>query len=180
MKAVGVMGTMIFMGFSLMMFVYSMSGAKARRNPLIFLILGIFVTSCGVLIGDMVNIFSDLLGWGCKQAVNSKDCADLPHITEFTKKVIEIGFAAVGAGLIYLSMDLRSEQMLRMAINDLEREEIRLKERSEQWRKESDSLANSGLSDEDKERYSKRLKNRQINLLDLEEELISRRRRFEE
>lgn len=155
----------VFMSFALLCVVYSFCGGLARRKPIIFFLLGIGVAASGVLIWFGIESIAKTFSMACTQKL-STDCA-WQESAEIAKKLIELGFAAVGAGLISLSMDLRSQHSNTEDVRALETQENDLNEGWKQWSIEHDKLGEDlGLiSAADAVKKFKWLKNQKLNLL---------------
>jgi hypothetical protein len=86
-------------------------GAYIRRRPNVMNLVGIFIAVSGVIyigcVDEMAKLADQIL-----LVLKIGTSLDIKATSESAKKIIELAFAANGAGLIILSMDIRTETAL--------------------------------------------------------------------
>ena len=165
-------GFLIYVAFAVFVTysIWSLCGARSRKSPIILLLVGFLVSVIGVFLIWATASYSDTIGLVCnKLTIIPKAECDLDKIVGgLTGKFIEIGFAALGAGLMGLAFDIKTKDDLdlkkKAALGRLDR----IKEREAQLEQEFDQLEKDldNLKPSEKVKRFKHLRNKNISIFD--------------
>ena len=150
--------------------IWSFCGARARKNPIILLLVGFLVSSIGVFLIWATENYADFIVLACNKfpKIMASECGFDEIVGGITRKFIEIGFAALGAGLMGLAFDIKTKDDLdlkkKTALGRIDRfkeREIQLNQEFEQLEKDLDNLQPS-----ERIKRFRHLKNKKYSIFD--------------
>lgn len=111
---------------------YSLAGARARKNPAIFVSLGFLATSLAAVVYSVSQEYFRVAQPIC-HLFGDENCINLIIVDEISKKIIEFGLGALGISLVTLGIDIRSERALKKKTTRVTEEQEKSKERLKKW-----------------------------------------------
>lgn len=122
--------------------IWSFCGARARKNPIILLLVGFLVSSIGVFLIWATENYADFIVLACNKfpKIMASECGFDEMVGGITRKFIEIGFAALGAGLMGLAFDIKTKDDLDLKRKSAFEKLCKSKERETQWKLKFDQL----------------------------------------
>lgn len=130
----------IVMAMIMLNFVFELCGARARKNPLLLFYIGLVTAVAGVALWWFTENFAENLIYICRKITPRENCSLVINAGDLTIKLIEVGFAALGAGIMSLAIDIRSKNALDQKHKDLLDRYSRIKSREDQWRQDFDKF----------------------------------------
>ncbi len=159
--------------------IWSLCGARARKNPIILLLVGFLVSVIGVFLIWATGNYADTIGLICNKfsIITVSECGLDKVLGGITGKFIEIGFAALGASLMGLAFDIKTKDDLDLKKKTALARIDRLKEREIQLNQEFDQLEKDldNLQPSERIKRFRHLKNKKYSIfddkLDVDEEI---------
>ena len=151
--------------------IWSLCGARSRKRPVILLLLGFLVSVTGVFLIWTIESYADTIELVCNKfprIITSSECRLDKAIGGVAGKFIEVGFAALGAGLMGLAFDIKTKDDLdlkkKVAIEKLSD----LNEQQDQWKLEFNQLGKDldSLQPLEKVRRFNSLREKNITIFD--------------
>ncbi len=124
----------------LLMLTFSLCGARIREHPVRLFSLGFFVAGAGALIWASAEVFSETTNFLCPRVSSSEHCVLTSNLGVMTRKLVEVGFAALGAGLMALAIDLKSKAALDTTHRGFESKAKQVQRKMFLWRRAFDKL----------------------------------------
>lgn len=124
----------------LLMLVFNLCGARIREHPAWLFTLGFFVAGAGAVLWVSAEVFSEAANFLCPRVSSSEDCLLTNNLSVMTRKLIEVGFAALGAGLMALAIDIRSKAALDTTHRRFEGKAKQVQRKIFMWRRAFDKL----------------------------------------
>ena len=150
--------------------IWSFCGARSRKNPIILLLVGFLVSAIGVFLIWATDNYADTIGLVCSKStiITASECSLDKLLGGITGKFIEIGFAALGAGLMGLAFDIKTKGDLDLKKKITLGRIDRLKEREIQLNQEFDQLEKDldGLQPSERVKRFRHLKNKKYSIFD--------------
>ena len=121
-------------------FVFIVCGARIRERPWLLFALGFVVAGCGVVLWWSAEELSKVSEFICPNFEPSENCVFTSRLGVMTGKLVEVGFAALGAGLMALAIDIRSKQALDAEHRRFQSKAKQLQSKLFRWRRAFEKL----------------------------------------
>lgn len=157
----------------LLILVYSLAGVTVRKRPALLFFLGFCTAIAGVFLWEMTILYATSFDKFCHLALTEKQCFLNSHLNELVSKVVEVGFAALGAGLMALAIDVKTDAMATANDKRLFQRLEQLKHKIFLWHRASKKLGEEldALDGKERVRRFKALQEILLNIDDKEDEL---------
>jgi len=153
--------------------VYSLAGVNVRKKPYLLFLLGFLTAISGVLLWELTVLYASSFDKICNLALSEKDCFLNSKLNDLVSKIIEVGLAALGAGLMALAIDVKTEAAATAHDEQLFEKVERLKNKIFAWHRASEKFGVELDSLTSKERVARfrQLQNVLLNIDDEKDEL---------
>ena len=165
-------GFLIYVAFAVFVTssIWSFCGARSRKHPIILLLVGFLVSLIGVFLIWATKNYADTIGLVCNKLtlITTSECQFDEILGGITGNFIELGFAALGAGLMGLAFDIKTKDDLDLKMKTALGRLERVKEREKKWKQELDQLEKDldTLQPSEKVERFKYLRNKQVTIFD--------------
>ncbi len=165
-------GFLIYVAFAFFITstLWTYCGALSRKKPIILLLVGFLVSICGIFLIWATESYSATIVLICNKfsIIPPSECQIDKALGGITVKFIEIGFAALGAGLMGLAFDIKTKDDLDLRIKTVREKLGKLKQREVQWQQNFDQLEKDldTLQPSEKVKRFNHLRNIQLSIFD--------------
>lgn len=152
---------------------FSICGARVREHPAWLFTIGFFVAGAGATLWTSAELFSETAKFLCPRIAPSEDCLLTSKFGVTTGKLIEVGFAALGASLMALAIDIRSKAALDSTHRKFESKAKSIQKKKFMWRRAFEKLGEEldGITPQERVKRYKQLQDAWWDIQDDKDDL---------